>query len=102
MGQKGQCLSLQCLHGLVVLQHLHGGHVLCVDVVRGQSVAALQQVHIFHVEFADALAVELDAAALRHFDARHTPQHVADDAVALLLIGSDEVVECVAILPNLL
>ena len=86
----------------MVLQDLHGGHVLCVDVVRGQSVASLQQVHILHIEFADALTIELDAAIAGHLNAGHTPQHVADDAVALLLVGSDEIVERVTVLPYLL
>ena len=95
-------LALKHLHGLVVLQDLHGGHVRGVDVVGGESVAALQQVHLLDVEFLDALAVVLDAAALRHLDAGHALQHVANDAVALLLVGSDEVVERVAVLPNLL
>ena len=98
----GEFLALKHLHGLVVLQDLHGGHVRGVDVVGGESVAALQQVHLLDVEFLDALAVVLDAAALRHLDAGHTLQHVADDAIALLLVGSDEVVERVAVLPNLL
>lgn len=98
----GEFLALKHLHGLVVLQDLHGGHVRGVDVVGGESVAALQQVHLLDVEFLDALAVVLDAAALRHLDAGHTLQHVADDAVALLLVGSDEVVQRVAVLPNLL
>ena len=84
----------------MVFQHLHGGHIRGVDVVGGQSVAALQQVHVLHVEFLDGLAIELDGSALRHLDAGHALQHVADDAVALLLIGSDEVVERVAALSD--
>ena len=86
----------------MVLQYLHGGHVGGVDVVGGESVTALQQVHLLDVEFLDALAVVLDAAALRHLDAGHTLQHVADDAIALLLVGSDEVVQRVAVLSYLL
>ena len=98
----GEFLVLQHLHGLVVLQHLHGGHVGGVDVVGGQSVAALQQVHLLHVEFLDGLAVILDAAVVGHLYAGHVLQHVADDAVALLLVGSHEVAERVAVLPYLL
>lgn len=93
---------MQHLYGLVVLQDLHGGHVRGVDVVRCQTVAALQQVHLLDVEFLDALAVILDAAIVGHLDAGHTLQHVADDAIALLLVGSDEIVERIAVLTYLL
>ena len=80
----GELLTLQGLDGLMVLQHLHGGDVGGVDVVGGQSVAPLQEVHVLHVEVLDAFAVELDGAALRHLYARHAFQHVTDDTVALL------------------
>ena len=98
----GQFLALQHLHGLVVLQHLHGGHIAGVDVVGGQTVAALQQVHLLHIELLDGLAVVLYLPVVGHLDTRHTFQHIADDAVALLLIGSHEVVHCVALLADLL
>ena len=61
----------------------------------------MQQIHVLHVEFLDGLAVELDGSALRHLNARHTLQHVADDAVALLLVGTDGVVQRVAVLTYL-
>ena len=86
----------------MVLQHLYRGHVRCVDVVRGYSVAALQEVHVLHVELAYAFSVELDAAVVRHLDSRHTLQHVSYHTVSLLPVGSDGVVERVPLLTYLL
>ena len=97
-----QGLVLQRLDGLVMFQHLHRGDVRSVDVIGGQTIAALQQVHIFHVEFLNALAVELDGAALRYLNARHPFQDVTNDAVALLLVGTNGVVQRVAVLAYLI
>ena len=62
----------------------------------------MQQVHLLNVEVLNALTIIFDATVVGHLDTGHTLQHVADNSVALLLVGTDEVVERVAILTNLL
>ena len=86
----------------MVLQYLDSSHILCIDIIGSQSVAPLQQIHLLYIKLLYGLAVVLNAAIIGHFDARHMLQHIADNSVALLLVGSDEVVERVAILTNLL
>ena len=81
---------------------LHTGDVVGIDVVCGDAVASLQQVHFFDVEALDGFAVVFDAAAVGHFDAGHPSQDVADDAVTLLLVRRHAVVHGVALLVNLL
>ena len=98
----GQRLALQHLLVLMVFEHLHTGDVVGIDVVCGDAVASLQQVHFFDVEALDGFAVVLDAAAVGHFDAGHPSQDVANDAVALLLVRRHAVVDGVALLIYLL
>ena len=97
----GNLLPLQRLDGLVVLHHLHGAHILCADVLRGQSVACVQHVHVLDVELRYVLPVVLDASALAHLHAGHALDDVGNHAVVLLLVGGHVVVDGVAAPPYL-
>ena len=71
------------LHRLVIFEHTHRLHIAGLDVARGQSVVASQQVAPFDVEAVDGLALVTDFAICRNVDARDAAYDVFDVAVGL-------------------
>ena len=86
----------QGLDRLVVLHHLDARHILRGDVVRRQSIAAVEHVQSVDVEAVDRLAVVADFARLFDLDAGHLAQHIGDRAVLRLGEARDVVAYRVA------
>ena len=91
-------LVFQHLHRLMIFQHLHHADGFVGQVLRSQPVAALQQIHPFDIEVRDGFPIIRDIAAFVYLDARHLLQYVANDAVALVGKGTDQIAQRVVAL----
>ena len=87
---------------LVVLHHLHGGHIFGPDTLCGEIVATLQHVEVLNVKTVDGRTLITDRTIVRDRDSRQLAQHVSYGAVVLACIGRHEVVQRVAVPPQLL
>ena len=86
----------------MVLKNLHGSDILGIDIVGGDAVTALQQVHALHIELRNALSVEFDTTISTNLYAWHAFQDISYHSVTLLTIGGDVIAQRVTILANLL
>ena len=56
-GRFRLAFPLQRPHVFVILQHLHGSHILGLDSLRGNAISSLQHIHILYIEMVDGYAL---------------------------------------------
>ena len=69
--------ALERLNRLVVLEHLHARNILCLNVVCGDAISAIEHIQALDVELANSLAIILYLARLANREARHLAQYIA-------------------------